>query len=70
MNVRPVTNVHITNVRVGAPVPRTITEYWVPVPAPIVQIVPAWAAFRVVRIGGEILIIDPATFEIVYVMPA
>jgi hypothetical protein len=39
-----------------------------PIPANIVTIVPAWSAFRVVRIGDEILIIDPVTFAIVDVL--
>jgi hypothetical protein len=51
------------SIQIGGVVPRTITEYWEPIPADIVTIVPAWSAFRVVRIGDEILIIDPNTFE-------
>jgi hypothetical protein len=56
------------NVRVGGIVPRTITEYWMPVPDSIVAIVPAWSAYRVVRVGDEILIIEPGTFRIVDVI--
>ena len=65
--MREATNINV-NVRIGTAVPRTIVEYWEPVPAPILSIVPAWRAFRIVRISGEYVIIDPATFEIVYVL--
>ena len=61
-------NINVTNVRVGAAVPREITQYWAPVPATIIEIVPAWRAYRAVVVNGVILIIDPATFEIVYVL--
>jgi hypothetical protein len=56
------------DVRVGGVAPRTITEYWEPVPEDIVTIVPEWSAYRVVRVGDEILIIDPVSFEIVDVL--
>ncbi len=67
VQVREASGVGITNVRVGASIPRTVSEYWEPVPASILEIVPAWGAYRVVRIHDEIVIIDPATFDIVYV---
>jgi hypothetical protein len=67
-NIREANDIDISHVGVGVSVPRTITEYWEPVPTEIVEIVPAWRPYRVVRIHDEILIIDPATFEIVYIM--
>jgi hypothetical protein len=67
VNVREA-NINVTEIRVGGSVPHTVTNYWEPVPTAIVEVVPAWRSFRVVRIRGEILIIDPATFEIVYVI--
>ena len=67
-NIREANNVNISNVSVGVSVPRTITEYWEPVPTEIVEIVPAWRSYRVVRIHDEVVIIDPASFEIVYIM--
>jgi hypothetical protein len=67
-NVREANGVNISHVSIGGSVPRTITEYWEPVPTDIVEIVPAWRSYRVVRVHGEILVIDPATFEIVYIM--
>lgn len=65
--VREAGNIGITNVRVGASVPREVTEYWTPIPAPILAIVPEWSDYRVVRVGGEYLVIDPETFEVVYI---
>ncbi|SFK85187.1 Protein of unknown function [Methylocapsa palsarum] len=56
------------DVRVGGVLPRTVTEYWEPIPADIVTIVPEWRAYRIVKVGGEILVIDPDTFEIVDVL--
>jgi hypothetical protein len=40
-----------------------------PVPQEIVTIVPAWRSYRIVKVGGEILIIDPNSFTIVNVFP-
>jgi len=68
VNVREATNINITNVRVGATVPHSVVEYWEPVPSEIVTIVPAWRSYRIVRIHGELVIIDPSTFDIVYVL--
>jgi hypothetical protein len=68
VNVREATDINITNVRIGVTVPHTVVNYWAPVPSDIVTIVPAWRSYRVVRIHGELVIIDPATFDIVYVL--
>jgi hypothetical protein len=67
VNVREA-KINVTNIRVGGSVPHTVTNYWEPVPTEIVEVVPAWRSYRVVRVRGEVLIIDPATFEIVYVI--
>jgi hypothetical protein len=67
-NVREAKNLHINSVRIGAAVPHNVTEYWVPVPATIIETVPAWRSYRAVKIGEEILIINPANMEIVYVL--
>lgn len=56
------------HVNVGAPVPRTIVQYWAPVPQTLIAVVPGWSAYRIVRYHGQLLIIDPDTFEIVYVL--
>lgn len=67
VNIKEASNIDV-HVNIGAEVPRTITEYWVPVPREIVEIVPAWRPYRVVRIRNDILIIDPDSFKIVYVI--
>ncbi len=67
VQVREASGVNITSVRVGANIPRAVSEYWEPVPVAILDIVPAWRDYRVVRIHDEIVVIDPETFEIVYV---
>ena len=57
------------NVSVGVAVPRTVVLH--PVPVDIVEIVPAFRRYRYfVLASGEIVIVDPATFVIVYVLPA
>jgi hypothetical protein len=67
VRVKEATNINV-NVSVGGVVPRTITEYWEPVPADIIRIVPAWRSYRVVKIKNEIVIVEPETFKIVYVI--
>jgi hypothetical protein len=57
------------DVSVGVAVPRTVVLH--PVPVDIVEIVPAFRHYRYfVLANGEIVIVDPATFVIVYVIPA
>jgi hypothetical protein len=60
------TKVNFT-VRVGVRVPRTVTFY--PVPAEIVAIYPAWSSYKVIFVNDELVLIDPATYEIMYVVP-
>lgn len=67
-NVREARDINVSNVRVGVSVPRNVTEYWEAVPSNIVTIVPEWRAYKIVRIHNEYLIIDPETFEIVYIL--
>jgi uncharacterized protein DUF1236 len=55
-------------VRVGVTVPRTVVFY--DLPADIVEIVPAYRAYKYFLVGDEIVIVDPATYEIVDVIPA
>ena len=68
MKVKEAVNINV-DVSVGRAVPHTITEYWAPVPENIYSIVPLWRDYRIVRIHDELVIIDPETFEIVYVIP-
>jgi hypothetical protein len=62
----PATNVNITSVSVGTVLPTSVT--FVDVPPEIVRIVPAWRSYKVVKVRDEILIVDPRTRKIVYVI--
>jgi hypothetical protein len=68
VKVKSAANVNITSVSIGTVVPTTIEQYWEPVPASIVEIVPAWRSYRVVKIHDEVVIIEPSTRKIVYVI--
>lgn len=60
-----VTNVTF-NVRVGTAVPRTVVLYD---PTPdLIAIVPAWRRYKLIVVSGDILLIDPDTYEIVAVI--
>jgi hypothetical protein len=66
--IKAATNIQISKVSVGVVVPTTVEQYWEPVPASIVEIVPAWRSYRVVKIHDEVVIIEPSTRKIVYVI--
>lgn len=53
-------------VRVGIHVPRRVRLY--AIPAAVLAIVPAYSAYRYVVVEDEIVIIDPATYEVVDVI--
>jgi hypothetical protein len=59
------TKVNFT-IKVGVKVPRTVHFY--PVPAEIVEIHPAWRSYQVIYVEDELVLIDPTTYEIVYVV--
>jgi Spy/CpxP family protein refolding chaperone len=66
-NVQPV-NVDL-QVSIGAVVPTTVTLH--PLPPRIVEIVPAYESYRYfVLANGQIVIVEPATLEVVYVIRA
>jgi hypothetical protein len=56
------------SVNVGTRVPRTV--HLAPVPQDIVVIEPSWRGFEYFLVGDEIVVVDPATLEIVAVLPA
>jgi hypothetical protein len=56
------------DVHVGVAVPRTVVL--APVPEGIVVIEPEWRGFEYFLVGDEIVVVDPATLEIVAVLPA
>jgi hypothetical protein len=56
------------SVRVGARLPGSVHFY--PVPTEVIAIYPEWRGYDYVYVGDQILIIDPATHEIVAVLEA
>jgi hypothetical protein len=42
--------------------------HFYPVPAEIVEIHPAWRSYQVIYVEDELVLIDPTTYEIVYVV--
>jgi hypothetical protein len=55
-------------VRVGVRVPRTVQFY--PLPPRVIEVYPEWRGYDYILVSGQILIIDPDTYEIVAVLPA
>ena len=66
-HVAPVTNVNFS-ISVGTRVPRDVAFH--PLPAEIVTIYPDWRGYEFVLVNGQILVIDPQSFEIVAVLDA
>jgi hypothetical protein len=62
----PSVSVNISSVSVGTVLPAEVT--FVDVPVEIVRIVPAWRSYKVIRIKDQIVIVEPSTRRIVYVM--
>jgi Protein of unknown function (DUF1236) len=56
------------DVRVGTRVPRTVR--FVPLPASIFEIEPAWRGYEYFLVRDEIVVVDPRTMEIVAVIEA
>lgn len=65
LNVRPVTNVNFS-INAGVRIPRTVTLHTLP--RTVVEIVPYYRGYRYFVAGERIVIVDPATYEIVYVI--
>jgi Protein of unknown function (DUF1236) len=66
-HVTPVTNVNFS-ISVGTRVPRDVAFH--PLPAEIVTIYPDWRGYEFILVNGQILVIDPQSFEIVAVLDA
>jgi hypothetical protein len=64
-NVKRVTNVNFS-INIGTRVPRTVTLY--ALPRVVVEIVPYYRGYRYFVVEDRICIVDPATYEIVYVI--
>lgn len=56
------------NLAVGTAIPNTVRVY--PVPARIVSIIPEYRGFDYIVVKHDLIIIDPATLQIVAVLPA
>jgi hypothetical protein len=68
-NIRTVTREQLNvSVAVGAALPSTVT--FVPLPDAIVTIVPQFRGYHAVRVGDQILIVEPGTRRIVYILEA
>ena len=65
VKAQPLTNVNFS-VSVGTRVPRDVRYY--PVPAEVVSIYPQWSGYHFILVNDQIVIIDPASFEIVYII--
>ncbi len=56
------------SIRIGARVPTSVRFY--PLPAEVVTVYPQWRGYDYILVGSEILIIEPSTHEIVYIIEA
>jgi uncharacterized protein DUF1236 len=66
-HVAPVTNVNFS-ISVGTRVPRDVEFH--PLPTEVITYYPEWRGYEFILVNGQILVIDPATFEIVAVLDA
>ena len=66
-HVAPVTNVNFS-ISVGTRVPRDVSFH--PLPTEIVTIYPDWRGYEFILVNGQIVVVDPQTFEIVAVIDA
>jgi hypothetical protein len=66
VDARPLTNVNFS-VSVGTVIPRDVKLS--PLPADVVEIVPQYRGYDFVLVKDEIVIVDPATYKIVTVLP-
>jgi hypothetical protein len=62
-----VTNVNFS-VTVGTRIPRSVRL--VALPAAVIEVVPEYRSYQYVVVGDDIVIVDPGTYEIVYVLPS
>jgi hypothetical protein len=66
-HVAPVTNVNFS-ISVGTRVPRDVAFH--PLPTEIVTIYPDWRGYEFILVNGQIIVVDPQSFEIVAVIDA
>ena len=66
-HVAPVNNVNFS-IAVGTRVPRDVSIR--PLPAEVVTIYPEWRGYEFILVRDQILVIDPASLQIVAILPA
>jgi hypothetical protein len=66
-NAKPMTNVNFS-ISLGTRVPRSVHFYRVPME--LVQIYPRWRGYEYFLVGGQIIVVNPRTHEIVAVLDA
>ncbi|NOJ45809.1 DUF1236 domain-containing protein [Bradyrhizobium archetypum] len=66
LNVKPVTNVNFS-LSVGTVVPRDV--HFEPLPAEVVEVMPQYRGYNFILVREDIVIVDPATYKIVDVLP-
>jgi hypothetical protein len=67
-HVAPVNNVDF-DISIGTRVPRERVSLR-PLPSEVVTVYPEWRGYQFILVRDQILVVDPATFEIVAVLPA
>jgi hypothetical protein len=65
VHVQPLTNVNFS-ISIGTRVPRTVHFY--PVPAEVISIYPEWRGYKLILVNNQYIIVDPNTYEIVYII--
>ena len=65
-HVAPVNNVNFS-ISVGTRVPREGVSFR-PLPAEVVTIYPEWRGYEFILVRNQILVVDPATYEIVAIL--
>lgn len=66
-NVKPVTNVNFS-ISIGTRVPRDVEFH--PLPTEIVTIYPDWRGYDFILVSGQIIVINPRSYEIVAIIDA
>ncbi|XIA63518.1 DUF1236 domain-containing protein [Bradyrhizobium sp. TZ2] len=66
LNAKPVTNINFS-LSVGTVVPRDLR--FQPLPAEVVEVMPQYRGYNFVVVREDIVIVDPATYKIVDVLP-
>lgn len=67
VSIREATNIN-TTIAVGSTLPASVEL--VSVPSEIIEVVPMFSSYRAIRVGGRILIVEPDTRRIVYIINA